>query len=253
MKFSQEVLMAYADGELDAATRAAVESAMAEDPQIAAEIERHRALRDELRNAFGDALDEPVPGRLIDTANEAPAGRNAGVADLAAARASKEAKVATRVRWSWPEWTSIAASLLIGVLGGRALLLTESSNLVAMESGRLVAAGALASALSTQVGTGAETIDRVKVGLSYRSRENTYCRTFALPGDSSAGVACRDAGQWQILALARDEGADRATVYRQASSMPQVLADLVENTIQGEALDAAAEAEARSRDWTVKQ
>ena len=37
MKFSDETLMAYADGELDAATRAAIEDEMAHDPQIAAE------------------------------------------------------------------------------------------------------------------------------------------------------------------------------------------------------------------------
>ena len=57
MKFSQEDLMAYADGELDAETRAAVEAAMAEDPSIAAEVARHRALRDRVHGAFAGTLE----------------------------------------------------------------------------------------------------------------------------------------------------------------------------------------------------
>jgi hypothetical protein len=252
MKFSQEVLMAYADGELDAATRAAVEAAMAEDPAIVTEIERHRAFRDQLRGAFAGVLDEAVPGRLIDAANTAPAGAApAGVIDLAAARASKDAKAAARPRWSWPEWTSIAASLLIGVLGGRALLQSGSSNLIATDSGHVIAAGALASALSTQISGATDTIDRAKVGLSFRSKDSNYCRTFALPKESSAGVACRQDQQWQILALARDEGVGRSTDYRQAASMPPVITAVVEDTIEGEALDAEQEAAARAREWAA--
>ena len=42
MTFSEEVLMAYADDELDAPTRAAVDAAMASDPQIARRIARQR-------------------------------------------------------------------------------------------------------------------------------------------------------------------------------------------------------------------
>jgi Putative zinc-finger len=234
MKFSQEVLMAYADGELDAETRAAVEAAMAEDPAIAAEIARHRALRDRLRGAFAGVTDEIVPSRLIHAANTAPTA----------------AKPATRVRWSWPEWTSIAASLLIGVIGGRALLQSGSSNLIATDAGHVIAAGALASALSTEISGAPDMIDRVKVGLSYRAKDGNYCRTFALPKESSAGVACRDAQQWQILALARDE-ATGSTEYRQAASMPPAIAALVEDTIEGEALDAEQEAVARGRDWAA--
>ncbi|MGH8189239.1 MAG: anti-sigma factor family protein, partial [Steroidobacteraceae bacterium] len=88
MKFSQETLMAYADGELDAATRRAIEEAMQTDDAIAREIERHRALRSDLQAAFGGSLTEPVPERLIESARTSPAG-STKVADLAAARAAK--------------------------------------------------------------------------------------------------------------------------------------------------------------------
>jgi anti-sigma factor RsiW len=110
---------------------------MAVDPQVAQEVERHRALRGEVGSAFAGVLDEPVPDRLLRAANKAPA--NAGAQP--------------RRRWSWPEWTSIAASLLIGILAGRAILQPQSeSRLVAAGSdGRVIAGGALAQALSEQL------------------------------------------------------------------------------------------------------
>src|SRR5256885_438663 len=48
MNFSDETLMTYADGELDAASRAVLEAAMAADPQLAQRVARHRALREHL-------------------------------------------------------------------------------------------------------------------------------------------------------------------------------------------------------------
>lgn len=89
MKFSQETLMAYADGELDAGTRRAIETAMATDPQIAAQVERYRNQRALLGAAFGGVLDEPVPDRLLEAAQSSPAGPERKVVDLAERRAAK--------------------------------------------------------------------------------------------------------------------------------------------------------------------
>ena len=78
MTFSEETLMAYADDELDAQTRGAVEAAMASDPEIAARVAQHKALRGELRVAFNNVLDEPIPQRLADAARGVPAVRREG-------------------------------------------------------------------------------------------------------------------------------------------------------------------------------
>ena len=55
-KFDDETLMAYADGELEPGQRAAIEQAMREDPQVAAAVERHRALRLDVGGAFAGIL-----------------------------------------------------------------------------------------------------------------------------------------------------------------------------------------------------
>ena len=118
MKFSQDTLMAYADGELDRETRRAIEAEMAIDPQVAREVERQRALRADVGAAFAGVLDEQVPDRLL--------------------RATTKSKpAAQRRQWAWPEWTSIAASLVIGVLAGRAMLQSPGAkqDLIATGSG----------------------------------------------------------------------------------------------------------------------
>ena len=64
MKISDELLMAYADNELDAPQREAIEQAMQTDPSIAQAVARHQALRRDVFDAFAGVLDEPVPAKL---------------------------------------------------------------------------------------------------------------------------------------------------------------------------------------------
>src|SRR5512141_409211 len=110
MKFSDETLMAYADGELDAATRAAIEQEIAADPDIARRVAQHQLLAKKIGAAFEPVLREAVPDRL----NEAVAACTGSVIDLAQRRAAKPART-----WSWPQWSAIAASVAVGILAGR--------------------------------------------------------------------------------------------------------------------------------------
>jgi hypothetical protein len=235
MKFPPETLMAYADGELDAETRRAIEAEMAVDPQVAQEVERHRAMRAEVGGAFAGVLDEPVPDRLLRAARKTPS----------------SASVQPRRQWSWPEWTSIAASLLIGILAGRAILQPESeSRLVATESdGRVIAGGALAQALSDQLSSqdGAE----IDIGLTFRSRSGEYCRTFgARASNPVVGFACRDAETWRVDMLSSAPRAQASGGYRMASTqLPAPVVQAIAARMQGEALDADEEAIARQRRW----
>ncbi len=65
MIFSDETVMAYADGELDEATRAAVESAMATDSALADRVARERRFRARLHSEFDPVLTEPIPDQLL--------------------------------------------------------------------------------------------------------------------------------------------------------------------------------------------
>jgi hypothetical protein len=254
MMISDETLMAYADGELDAATRASVEAAMQEDAEIAKRVAHHRTMRETMRGAFSAVLNEPIPERLIAAARAQQTGapRNA-VADLAAAREAALRRVsAPRRRW---QPAAMAASLILGL--GLGFLAWHGSGGALIQSragGRLIATAALAEALSTQLSDDRST-DRVAIaGLSFRNKSGAYCRTFSLTGsDASSGLACREGTDWSIKALAKSP---RAIVgsgnFRTAASedSPAIRA-VVESSIDGEPLDHAAEIAARQAGWVA--
>ena len=236
MKFPPETLMAYADGELDAETRRAIEAEMAVDPKVAQEIARHRAMRNEVGGAFAGVLKEPVPDRLLRAAKKP------------AARAERQ----SRRQWSWPEWTSIAASLLIGVLAGRALLPQsggERGLITAGLDGRVIASGALAQALSEQLSSQDGT--NIDIGLSFRAKSGEYCRTFgARAANPVVGFACRDAEVWRVDMLSTAPRAESGAGYRMASTqLPAPIVQAIAERMQGEALDVDEEAIARQRRW----
>jgi anti-sigma factor RsiW len=247
--FPDEVLMAYADGELDASTRAAVEAAMASDPEVARRVSQHKALRNRVSSAFNELLDEPVPARLLTAAhNEHPSGRSGTRKGNVLPLGGRQAQ-----RWTWPQWTAIAASLIIGVIVGRlALMRTGSPPPLAMRGGRMLAAGMLADALSEQLAGDQTAAAQVRIGVSFRSKTGEYCRTFSLRQPAAlAGLACRATDGWELGVLARTESPDGGSVaYRQAASpMPPAVIAAVESQIAGGPLDAHAEAAARGRHW----
>ncbi len=242
---SDETLMAYVDGELDEKARVEVEAAMLANPDIAARVARHQALRKRVHLAFERVVDEPVPDRLV--AAVRPATRQSNVIPLR----RKQPR-----RWSWPEWTSMAASLGAGAL--LTLLFVRYSEVqpVASRDGQLFASGALAQALSAQLASqsaAGKARSTVQIGVSFRDKGGDYCRTFALSDVSPiAGLACHSGDGWHLDVLARAaNGADAAAQYRPAaSSMPKAVLESVEDRIAGEPLDAQAEAAARDNGWT---
>ena len=245
MNFSDETLMAYADGELDDAARADIERALRSDPALAARVAEHQALRSDVFAAFAPILDEPVPPAL--TAAALPG----KVADLSAARSARADKAAAaRHRWSWPEWGAIAATLAVGVLIGRLGLGggSDAALVVARgDGGKLVAQGPLAAALSQQL-----TADSgaVRIGVSFAAKDGALCRSFIAGG--TAGLACRNGKEWQVPVMAEAAPA-AAGDYRQAgSAMPPAVLDAVDARIAGPALDAKAEQEAVQRGWQAQ-
>jgi hypothetical protein len=247
MTYSDETLMAYADGELEPAERAAIEQAMQADPAIAAAVERHRALRQDIAAAFAGILDEPVPARL----QPPPAAPAAPVVSLDAARAARAAERTAapppaRRRWSWPEWGALAAMLMVGVLVGK-VAPQGGQPAIAGNGSQVVAQGELASALDRQVG--GRDAGAVRVGVSFAARDGQYCRSFVM--GASAGLACREGGQWRIPVLA-EGGAQAEGAYRQAGSdLPPAVLDAIDARIAGKPLDAAGEEAARARGWEV--
>lgn len=241
----EEMLMAYADGELDATQAAYIEQAMQTDANIAARVAQHRALRAQLQTSFAGMLSEPVPQRLLNTL-QAPASPAAKVVDLAQARHAKS--IAPR-SWSSREWGAMAASLIAGIVVGMYALTFNSTQLVSEQGGALIARGKLESALTTQLASTAVAAQAIKMGTSFRNRDGAYCRSFAVSeGRSLAGLACREQDQWRVQMLT--EANNDASEFRQAgSATPAAVLALIDQQIEGEPLDAEAEAAAAKSGW----
>jgi Putative zinc-finger len=251
MTISDEMLMAYADGELDAASRARVEAAMQEDPEIGKRVARHRALRETMQGAFSGVLNEPVPERLIQAARGQTAAPKSAVVDLSAAREAARRKNSAALRW---QPAAIAASLLLG-LGLGFLAWHGSGGLIQPGAGGgLVASAALAEALSTQLSDDRSQVSVAVAGLSFRDKSGDYCRTFSLTGSAaSLGLACREGTDWKIKALAQaPHGAANPGNFRTAGSEDSpVIRAAVEASIEGEPLDHAGEIAARQAGWAA--
>jgi len=99
------MLMAYVDGEVDAATARQIEHAISTDPAVAARARLFRESASLLRGAYADALHEKVPDRLI-----AALGKAAQPTNVVAMPARRSA----RQVFGW----AIAASLAAIVISG---------------------------------------------------------------------------------------------------------------------------------------
>lgn len=170
--------------------------------------------------------------------------------EMGEARATDVAaqEVAKPAAFKLPNWTALAATLLVGVIAGKFIDIGPQP-LIGARGGALTAGGKLETALNDQLASDPAT-GTVRIGLSFREGDGTYCRTFrVVKGDAVAGIACRQSGGWGVrMAVAAGplQGAD----YRMAASdtPPAVLA-AVAGMIKGEALDGPVETAARDKGW----
>lgn len=243
---SEERLLAWLDGELDATEAAEIARAVAADPALAERARRERALRERLRAAFAPAAEETLPQRLLATLGMAEEEKSDDKVVPLRPRGTIR-----RVReWRWPEWTALAASVLLGAVFGAQFLHAPAQGPVRMLDGTLVAGSALAKTLDGELAADARPGDALAVGLSFRDGEGRYCRTFTARGAQPlGGLACRDNdnSRWNVVALGeakRQQGELRQAV----SALPvSVLAEV--DARQQHMLDAAAERAARDAGW----
>jgi hypothetical protein len=233
MTIEDAKLMAYADGELSPEERAEIERAAATDASVRARIAAHRKLSAGISNAYAEVLEESLPASLRD----APYGqaRQVQVVDIAARRAS-------RPHWSAREWGAMAASLIAGVLVSYGVMIAQAPPIAVTAEG-MGARGALERALETQLAS--DQAGAVRIGLTFRSKDGGYCRTFDLTRRGTSGLACRADDGWNVaLTAATPPQGD----VRMAGGDEYILSS-VDRMIQGEPLDADAEVRARDGGW----
>ena len=192
-----DMLMAYADGELDPLTAKRMERAIAADPALAETVAAHRALRLRLGAAFAPVLEAAVPDHL------------AAMLETNVVAITPRAMPVPQPR-HWLSGLAVAASLVVGVALGTQW--QGPTGPVSASGSSLMASGNLARALDTQL---ASTSGDTRILVSFRVAGGGYCRVFAAP--ALDGIACRSGATWE-LRQTQASGARRDAAYRQAAS-----------------------------------
>ena len=245
MKFSDELLIAFVNGELAEPARAAVERALRADPAIAARVSQLRARRSRVVGVVAGGRE----GSAHAHAHGAPGG--AKVVQLDMVRAARNGPLPTpaplKPAWTLRHWSALAAALVAGTLAGgfgwRAWQGEAELASLSGAEGALVAQGHLASALTSQLASPGPS-GRVRIGISFLAKDGKYCRSFVM--DTTAGLACREGGAWKIPVLA--QGAAGAA-WMDGSGLPPAVLDAIDGHIAGTPLGPAAERAALARGW----
>jgi hypothetical protein len=252
VSYDEETLMAYADGELEAAQRAEIAAAIERDPALAARVEKMRAVRAKVAGAFATVLRQPVPERLRQAANGGAASVSTPV--TAPSRGNvvqfpSRGTPAPRAPWRAREWLAMAASLMLGiVVTWQVLQKPDDPDFITASNGALVARGALAKALDEQLASRQDRAGAVVIGLSFEARGKSYCRTFTLRASATAGLACREGTEWQIPVTTAVE-IPTGEMQQVATPIPPAVMQAIETRIAGDTLDVQGEEEARAKGW----
>jgi hypothetical protein len=119
---------------------------------------------------------------------------------------------------------------------------------ITASNGALVARGALAQALDQQLASRQARDGAVVIGLSFKAKGDSYCRTFTLRASSTAGLACRVGTEWQIPVTTFTE-LPSGEMQQVTTAIPPAVMQAVETRIAGDTLDVQGEEAARAAGW----
>jgi hypothetical protein len=215
------MLMAYADGALDAADRAIVEATLGDHPDYQEKLEKFRITGTPVRQALLEGVDlgrlEELAARIrsIEDPSAMAPGDQDEARTITLARRQTPAS-STLPRSYWPTAMAASLALLIGggfgwlVRGAATATQPTSADVVVFWDGNLQAVGALSKVLET-TGSGRETGVNdahggawgLRVASSFRSVTGRPCRRYELSSQTKrfAGYACRSTdGRWSVHA-----------------------------------------------------
>lgn len=238
MGITDQLLMAYVDGELAPDLAALILSRLETEPDLLDRMEQQQELRRQLSAAYGSAMAEPLPPGLTALLSK----------EAAAAAATARRQSATpfrRVVHVWPVWAAAAATLVgIGLSEARHM----GDTLTRSNDGRILASGPLARSLETRLAADADA-SGLKIMASFKDRAGRFCRVFQ-GGGREAGVACKDGRRWEVAALATSAAPAPTDGYRQAfSALAPSVAAAVDELQGAVVLTPDQEREARMQQW----
>ncbi|RAO75010.1 hypothetical protein [Dyella jiangningensis] len=245
-----DILQAYVDGELDAASAAELDAAMAHDAALAERVKRARDLRAQLRSMFDPVLEEPVPEHLSTLLRPATS-KGSNPAEPQTASASKDTLGNARrhaARRRRMLGAALAASIVLAAMS--LWWWRPDDELTRMQSGQAYAAGALAHTLDQALASEPDARAPIAIGLSFRGADGHVCRTFVVrTPPSRAGLACHDDSGWALAVLGPAMSSEGGEWRQAATSLTPEVQAAVDARLNGSVFDATQERAARDAGW----
>ena len=242
LHLSDEILMAFADGELDEPVAAAVAKAMVESPGIAKRVVDFQQSRRLTRSAFATGSAPAVPPELYAAVSAQIRAFEAANDHAAKPRFGEKTRAPSR---GWPPFLNLAlaasvaaVAVAVGYFAGRQSSWSTGSLIAQLEH-------PLVRSELSRVPSGREVelpAGRMRVISTYRLANGSLCREFRLQATSGAAnaVSCHR-GEWNVaFAVA---GAVNRTDYT-PSDGADLTASYLQSAGAGEPLVEGAEAKA---------
>lgn len=250
MGITDQLLMAFVDGELSPDLAALILSRLETEPDLLERLEQHQRLRRELSAAYGPVMGEPLPPTLTALLAQDSVKAEPPPARSRFALAKPEPGAAfNRFGGGWPMWAAAAAAAAFGV--GLSEVRHAGDPLTRSGDGRIMASGPLARSLEHDLAADAAG-QGAKIMASFEDRSGRYCRVFTGgAGGHEDGVACKSDGRWLVIALANSAAAPApSNGYRQASSaLAPSVAAAVDELQASASLTPDQERKARTQQW----
>ena len=213
---SDEMLMAYADGELPEADLVRVRAYLANSPEGARRLNAFTRTGRDLGLLYDQPMHEAVPQRLLDVVRPPAAPFMGATANRPAPKVSYAALLVAMLFPQTAPWSAATAAFAILALGGItgwSLHGVKSdapptASIASLIDGALLTNREFTRALDSTPGgqtnnLGGDTAKAsVKPVLTFQNLAGDYCRQYELSTDTAArfaGVGCRlQSGQWRI-------------------------------------------------------
>jgi anti-sigma factor RsiW len=221
-RHTDEILMAYADGELDEAKSQEIAADISKSPALARKVEMFRQSRRLAKDAFAPLENEKVPDALLASIKAEIAEHEKPAAP--AIKQFPKTPLPLAANDNWRRWAA-AASLAVLLAGGIGYFFGQQSGSSA-DAPRFALEQPVGEAIGQRLArlpSGAEeTWDdrRLKMIASFADASGRLCREFeyhAISKDTFVAVACRADDNWQLTFAVEAPPSDGS--YAPASSM----------------------------------
>ncbi|MFC3115710.1 anti-sigma factor family protein [Cellvibrio fontiphilus] len=240
---SDEQLSAFLDAELPAAEMEAMREQISRDENLANRLAELAMVDTRVASHYRRIDEQPMPEAITRLLSDEPQ-----VSDEQPTNNVITFPLWRRMQRSLQQHAAMAASVALVIGFGAAQLLPGNT-------GSSDNWNAIAQALDTTrsgeqraLADGSELIPR----LSFIDQVGDYCRQFHLSSRTSSAenIACRRDNQWQLTLSVHSQARPAADDYQTASGSDHILIEnALDNMMQGDAFDAAAEAAAIKNHW----